>query len=130
MIKGSETCALGPCEIDNKWLATARLRLGYAFDRWLPYLTGGAAFGDVKATRVGLNSAGTNDVMAGWTVGGGVEYAFLGNWTAKLEYLYVDLGKFDCSTACGPVVDNVSFQTNVVRAGLNYKFSGPVFSRF
>jgi len=80
---------------------------------------------------VGLNAAGASDVMAGWAVGGGVEYAFLGNWTAKVEYLYVDLGKFDCGTACSPVTpDNVSFQTNVVRAGLNYKFSGPIFSRF
>ena len=52
------------------------------------------------------------------------------NWTAKVEYLYVDLGKFDCSTACGALVDNVSFQTNIVRAGLNYKFSGPIVSRF
>lgn len=130
MIKDSQTCALGPCEVDNKWLATARLRLGYAFDRWLPYLTGGAAFGDVEATRAGINPAGAHKVMTGWTVGGGVEYAFLGNWTAKVEYLYVDLGKFDCGAACGAPVDNVSFQTNVVRAGLNYKFSGPIFSRF
>ena len=131
MMKDSQACVLGPCEIDNKWFATARLRLGYAFDRWLPYLTGGAAFADVKATRVGINPAGATDIMAGWTVGAGVEYAFLGNWTAKFEYLYADLGKFDCGPACGGTpVDNVSFQTSVVRAGLNYKFSGPIFSRY
>jgi outer membrane immunogenic protein len=131
MMKDSQACAAGPCEIDNKWFATARLRLGYAFDRWLPYLTGGGAFADVKATRVGIDPAGQSHVMAGWTVGGGVEYAFLGNWTAKLEYLYADLGKFDCGAACGgaPTAD-VNFQTSVVRAGLNYKFSGPIFSRF
>jgi outer membrane immunogenic protein len=81
---------------------------------------------------VGLNPSGASDIMTGWTVGGGVEYAFLGNWTAKVEYLYADLGKFDCGAACGGavIVDNVSFQTNIVRAGLNYKFSGPIFSRF
>jgi outer membrane immunogenic protein len=131
MIKDSTACALGPCEIDNKWLATARGRVGYAFDRWLPFLTGGAAFGDVKATRVGVAAGGASDTMIGWTVGGGLEYAFLGNWTAKVEYLYVDLGKFDCGTACGAVVtDNVSFKENIVRAGLNYRFSGPIFSRY
>jgi outer membrane immunogenic protein len=130
MIKDSTDCALGPCEISNKWLATARGRIGYAFDRWLPFLTGGAAFGDVKATRVGVNPAGASDIMTGWTVGGGLEYAFLGNWTAKVEYLYVDLGKFDCAAACGAVPDNVTFKENIVRAGLNYRFSGPIFSRF
>jgi outer membrane immunogenic protein len=130
MIKDSVDCVAGPCEVDNKWLATARGRIGYAFDRWLPFLTGGAAFGDVKATRVGVAAGGTSDVMTGWTAGGGLEYAFLGNWTAKVEYLYVDLGKFDCGIACGAVVDNVTFQTNIVRAGLNYRFSGPIFSRF
>ena len=68
--------------------------------------------------------------MIGWTVGGGLEYAFLGNWTAKIEYLYVDLGKFDCGVACGATPDNVTFKENVIRAGLNYRFSGPIFSRF
>jgi outer membrane immunogenic protein len=130
MIKDSTTCALGPCEVENKWLGTARGRIGYAFDRWLPYLTAGAAFGDVKATRVGVAAGGASDIMAGWTAGVGLEYAFLGNWTAKVEYLYADLGKFDCGTACGAAADNVTFQTNIIRAGLNYKFSGPVFSRF
>jgi outer membrane immunogenic protein len=64
----------------------------------------------------------------GWTIGAGLEYAFMGNWSAKLEYLYVDLGNFDAGIA--PVVNTVSFKENIVRAGLNYKFSGPIFSRF
>jgi len=64
----------------------------------------------------------------GWTAGVGLEYAFLGNWTAKLEYLYVDLGSFNTGPA--PIVNNVSFKENIVRAGLNYKFSGPIFSRY
>jgi outer membrane immunogenic protein len=58
----------------------------------------------------------------------GLEYAFMGNWTAKLEYLYVDLGSFDAGHC--PVVNNVSFKENILRAGLNYKFSGPIYSRF
>jgi outer membrane immunogenic protein len=129
MMKGSVVCGIGTCETKNTWLATARARLGYAFDRWLPYVTGGGAFGNVKATNSVLSSASSTQV--GWTFGGGLEYAFMGNWTAKLEYLYVDLGKFNCGVACGAVVtDNVSLKENVIRAGLNYKFSGPIFSRF
>jgi len=50
----------------------------------------------------------------------------MGNWSAKLEYLYVDLGSFNAAV----VPTNVSFKENIVRAGLNYKFSGPIYSRF
>ena len=85
------------------WLATFRGRLGYAFDRWLPYITAGGAYGNVKAT---ATDAATGVVLAtgsksqlGWTGGVGLEYAFLGNWTAKIEYLYVDLGSFDAGLA-------------------------------
>ena len=60
---------------------------------------------------------------AGWTIGGGLEFALAQNWTAKAEYLYVNLGKFNCGLSCGPfVTDNVSFTTNLVRAGVNYRF--------
>jgi len=119
------------CETSNTWLATFRGRVGYAFDRWLPYITAGGAYGNVKATAslpALAASASTSKDKLGWTAGVGLEYAFLGNWSAKLEYLYVDLGSFDTGPA--PIVNNVSFKENIVRAGLNYKFSGPVFSRF
>jgi outer membrane immunogenic protein len=78
----------------------------------------------VSAAGVGLASAASNEL--GWTIGGGLEYAFMGNWSAKLEYLYVDLGSFNAAV----VPTNVSFKENIVRAGLNYKFSGPIYSRF
>jgi outer membrane immunogenic protein len=61
----------------------------------------------------------------GWAFGGGLEYAFLSNWWAKIEYLYVDLGSFNTGPA--PLVNNVSFKESIVRGGLNYKFSGPIF---
>ena len=109
----------------------AGLNAGYAFDRFLPYLTAGGAFGDIKAAATGLGVATSASASKfGWTFGGGLEYAFLSNWTAKVEYLYVDLGKFDCGISCGAIPDNVSFKSNIVRFGLNYKFAGPVFSRF
>jgi outer membrane immunogenic protein len=121
-IKGSATtvCA-GACETSNRWLGTARGRIGYAFDRFLPYFTGGAAFGDVKGTIAGVGSFSTTNI--GWTLGGGLEYAFVNNWSAKLEYFYVDLGRAVCNTACsGGDPFDVTFKTNLVRAGVNYKF--------
>jgi outer membrane immunogenic protein len=132
-VKGSVSCGAGlvNCETSNTWLGTFRGRLGYAFDRWLPYLTAGGAFGNVKATAsVPILGAAvsTSKTQIGWTVGAGLEYAFLSNWTAKIEYLYVDLGSFDTGPA--PFVNNVSFKESIVRAGLNYKFAGPIFSRY
>jgi outer membrane immunogenic protein len=121
-IKGDTTtaCPLG-CETKNSWLATVRGRVGPALDWMLPYATGGLAIGDVKARTPGF--AGADETQTGWTAGGGLELAVARNWSAKAEYLYVDLGKFDCGTACGPAVnDNVTFQTHIVRGGLNFKF--------
>jgi outer membrane immunogenic protein len=120
-IKGSTTVLCGTCETKNNWLGTARGRIGYAFDRFMPYLTAGAAFGDIKGTVLG---GGTfSDTKVGWTGGGGVEYFFTDNWSAKLEYLYVDLGKGNCDAVCsgGNPVD-VTLKTSVVRGGVNYKF--------
>jgi outer membrane immunogenic protein len=118
---GTGICT-GPvgCETQNHWLGTARGRIGYAFDRWLPYFTGGAAYGDVKMTpNSGLSESETR---LGWTLGGGVEWAFMGAWSAKLEYLYVDLGTATCSAATCGVQTDVDFKANVVRAGINYRF--------
>jgi outer membrane immunogenic protein len=122
-IRGSTStgiCTGISCETRNSWLATARGRIGYAFDRVMPFITGGAAFGDIKATPVGLGS--TTTTKTGWTLGGGAEFAIAGPWTAKVEYLYVDLGKGSCGTAVCGIATDVSFKTNVVRAGLNYRF--------
>lgn len=121
-IKGSTTSVLclGRCETENNWLGTLRGRIGYAFDRFLPYATGGAAFGNIKGTTP-LGSFARSEV--GWTAGGGLEYAFVNNWSAKLEYLYVDLGRASCSGGCvaAPNTD-ATLNTSLVRAGINYKF--------
>jgi outer membrane immunogenic protein len=131
-VKGSVTCGIVfSCETSSSWLATFRGRVGFAMDRWLPYVTAGGAYGNVKATAtlpiLGLSSSESSSQF-GWTFGAGFEYAFLENWTAKLEYLYVDLGSFNPLPA--PAVNNISFRENIVRVGLNYKFSGPISSRF
>jgi outer membrane immunogenic protein len=121
-IKGTETtvCGLPGCETRNRWLATGRGRIGYAWDRWLPFITGGAAGGDIKMTPGG--GASETKTKIGWTAGAGVEYAFMGPWSVKAEYLYVDLGKATCTAAtCGADTD-VTFKSNIVRAGINYRF--------
>jgi len=112
------------CETKSDWLGTGRLRIGYVFDRVLLYGTGGIAFGNIQA---GLNPPATFDsaTNVGWTAGAGVEFAFAENWTAKLEYLYVDLGSMSCSVNCGLAVPfTVPLTEKVVRAGVNFKF-GP-----
>ena len=124
-IKGSSSsaplCAIGSnCSVETEWLATVRGRIGYAWDRWLPYFTGGGAFGDVKMT--GSTGNSQTDTRAGWTVGAGVEWAFMGNWSAKLEYLYVDLGTKTCSTTVCLISTDTSVTDNLVRAGVNYRF--------
>ena len=122
-INGSTTtnCALG-CKTSDTWLSTVRGRLGYAADRFMPYVTGGAAFGDIRASTPGFS--GGSSTKTGWTLGGGLEAALVSNWTAKVEYLYVDLGSFNCGLGCGGGLtsDNVSFHTNLLRAGVNYRF--------
>jgi outer membrane immunogenic protein len=119
-MKDSATCTGGTCETKNDWLSTVRGRLGYAgWHNWLPYITGGLAMGDVKAT---APTGSASKTQLGWTAGLGVEYAWRTNWSVKLEYLYADLGKMNCGTACGAATDDVSFKTNLMRVGLNYRF--------
>jgi outer membrane immunogenic protein len=114
-IKGSSTCGGLSCETKNSWLATVRGRLGYAAGRFMPYVTGGAAFGDINNTIAGLGSA--SETKTGWTAGGGLEYNFNGPWSAKLEYLYVDLGRG------APIAgSDADLTANIVRAGINYRF--------
>lgn len=119
---GAGSVCDGPngCETKNSWLATARGRIGFAWDRFLPYITGGAAFGNIKATPNG--GASVNKTKVGWTAGAGVEWAFYGPWSAKLEYLYADLGSITCDTATCGSDTTVSLKTNMVRAGINYRF--------
>ena len=108
------------------WLDTTRVRVGWAWDHVLFYGTAGAAVGGVTATAnasaaaAGLAagvSAGDTQTRFGWTAGAGVEYAFNNYISAKVEYLYVDLG-----TQTQITFDNVKFNTNIVRAGVNLHF--------
>jgi len=116
----SAACPLG-CTTSDSWLSTVRGRVGYAFDRFMPYVTGGLAVGDIRAATPGL--VGGTSSNAGWTIGAGLEVALPGNWSAKAEYLHVDLGNFNCGTGCGGApTDNVSLHENIFRAGVDYHF--------
>ena len=112
------------------WLATARARIGVTpVDRWLVYATGGLAAADVAATITPPTASLDSDshVRAGWTAGGGVEALITGNWSAKLEYLYVGLQNhaYFVPTPNNPAADNraggVPLYNNIVRGGINYK---------
>lgn len=100
---------------DLDWYGTIRPRVGIAFDRVLPYVTGGFAFGSQELQVAGVKQAKT---LTGYTVGAGVEYAFTNNISAKLEYLYMDLGKTNYST----FATKAGNESHIVRAGVNYKF--------
>ncbi len=121
-LKGTADAAVcSGCLFKDTWFGTVRGRVGYAAERWLPYFTGGLAFGNVYMQ--GPSGGSATSTKAGWTVGAGVEYAFARSWSAKLEYLYVDLGSAPCGMAsCGFATDEtINFTANVVRAGLNLR---------
>ena len=109
----------GNCETRNNWLTTGRGRLGFAWDNWLPYITGGAAYGNIRS-----NFAGGSDTTnkLGWTAGAGFEYSFMGEWSAKIEYLYVDLGKATCGVATCGIDTDVTFKSHIGKIGVNYRF--------
>jgi outer membrane immunogenic protein len=112
------------CETESEWLATLRGRVGYAFDNVLLYGTAGAAVSRIKT---GLIPPSTFDssTEAGWTVGAGLEVGFAPNWTAKAEYLFIDLPNATCTTTvnCGAAAGStVTFNENIVRVGINFKF--------
>ena len=94
---------------------TVRARLGYAFGRVLPYVTGGFAWGNNTLDYGALSQSQTH---TGWTAGAGLEYALTDHWTAKTEYLYTDLSSkyYDIAGADSGV------NNQTVRVGVNYKF--------
>lgn len=130
---------------DMNWFGTLRGRLGFTANQLLVYVTGGLAFADIDYAARTFFAPGAFDYVgsgssteAGWTLGGGVEWAFAPNWSAKFEYLYYDLG--DTTIIQNPVAPNPPFQVatnfdnagHIVRIGLNYRFGwgGPVVARY
>jgi outer membrane immunogenic protein len=117
----------------ERWMATARLRLGYAADKWLFFITGGAAWSGVDVTvfEISPTAAHHKRTLTGWTAGAGYEYALGYGWSWKSEFLYIDYGWshfFDPADACSPNCATflnpreVSLKNYVFRTGLNWRF--------
>jgi len=121
-IKGTtNTLCISPaCQTNNNWLATARVRGGYAADRVLFYVTGGGAFGSILANTSGTTLQKENE--PGWAAGAGVEAALTDNITARAEYLYVDLQHASLTSPIPTAPVTVDFSASFVRLGLDYKF--------
>jgi outer membrane immunogenic protein len=114
------------------WFGAERVRLGYAFGRFLPYITGGLAYGQLKTGGVdggfgGLIFASTSYSVwqAGWTVGAGLEYAVLDNVSIKAEYLYSSMNGPNGASLALPngyrTFRGNGFDTNMARVGVNYQ---------
>jgi outer membrane immunogenic protein len=135
------TLTEGSAEQSIKWFGTARGRLGWADNGWLVYITGGGAWAGIDATTALSESGGgvtslaesntTSFTRGGWVLGGGTEVRISGPWSAKFEYLYMDLGGIsDTLTmtepgfgAVGTLTTNSEIHDHIIRAGLNYKLN-------
>ena len=106
-----------PWKFSNPWFGTLRARAGVAMSNMLFYGTVGLAYGalNIKNTPTGVSET---HISAGWAGGAGMEVAVTGNWTARAEYLYVDL------SSSSFVLDGSShgIQSNLLRLGVNYRF--------
>jgi outer membrane immunogenic protein len=132
-IKGSSSDPFfGGKTFDAKsdFLADVAGRVGIAWGQGLIYGKGGVAFVhdqfDFVGGLIGANATGTQD-RTGWTVGGGVEWAFSSAWSAKAEYLHYDFGGKDVTLADpvnGPALFHVNQTIDTVKFGLNFRFIG------
>jgi len=128
-IKGTTHTPLwfdSPLESKTTWMASLTGRVGYAWNNWMVYAKGGAAWAhfDFFSTNY-IGSWTASETPAGWTVGGGLEWAFANDWSAKLEYDYYDFGEHDVSFAGPPPPTTEHMTTRTMQAvtiGLNYHF--------
>ena len=145
----SFTCPAGVCtgaalpvtlrqQLD--FFGTVRARAGLVVTPTvLLYATGGLAYGQVDANTTLVGATRSPNYNPGWTVGGGVEAAMGGGWSAKVEYLYLDLGRVSGVSPSAVVSPsgvlligsfNSRVTDNIVRAGFNYNFSGPAIAKY
>ena len=114
------------CHTKLDWFGTVRGRVGWAFDRFLPYVTGGYAYGRLYADLGIPPVTSASGTRSGWTIGGGLEYALpWDHWSVKVEYLYVDLDDlfYDTAQVCGSLsCTAVNNHFSIARAGINYRF--------
>ncbi len=117
-----EGLKIGEIKQEIDWLGSLRLRAGFAADHALFYATGGLAVGGVELTLKdgdGDEFASNSDTNWGWTLGGGVEYAFTDDLSARIEYRYTDLGNIEAGSSDDGKADTAF---HAVRAGLSWHF--------
>ena len=121
--------AITGANVSLPWFGTVRGRVGYLFTpTLLLYGTAGFAYGQVDAFSF-------NNTRTGWTAGGGLEWMFAPHWSAKVEYLYVDLSSNGTTGTFGYTYGQIFHpQLNVVRVGVNYHFNwaapAPVVAKY
>lgn len=122
--------------VEADWQATLRGRLGWAEDRWLAYVTGGAAVSQIRLDTTFSDTSRANgrdsntDTKWGWVLGLGGEYALSDNWTIRGEYLYADFGKVSTDTVItnasasrfNNIKGSTEFKTQTVSLGMAYRF--------
>ena len=113
-ISGAED-TFAPWKFENPWFGTLRGRAGYAFSKFMVYATGGLAYGGIRGTVAGLDESKSH---LGWTVGLGAEVALNKAWSAKAEYLYMDLSNRTYSVTG----TSNGLESNLLRLGVNYHF--------
>ncbi|HRE21317.1 MAG TPA: porin family protein [Rhabdaerophilum sp.] len=111
-------CAVPGCRTELRSFGTVRGRIGYAFDRFMPYITGGLAVADIYGRAAGFTGS---DLRAGWTIGAGLEAAIWRNVSLKGEYLYYDFGRNTYNSVAVPSI-STNAKGHILRAGLNYRF--------
>jgi opacity protein-like surface antigen len=135
-IKGTTTQTIvgitGTASAKTDWIASATGRLGYTWDRWLIYGKGGAAWAHNNYTLsipVFPEHETASDTRTGWTVGGGIEWAFWNNVSAKAEYNYYDFGTSSVTlvgTFAGVPIEvpgvEIRQRISVGKLGVNYRF--------
>jgi opacity protein-like surface antigen len=140
------------CNTQVNWLASATAKVGYAWDRTLYYVKGGAAFlnetvsancivgpfnvpGNARTcnNQAGalINSISTQDTRLGWTIGIGAEFALNANWSAKAEYDYMAFGTRSSLASDGTTQLTSRTDVQITKIGLNYRFGpGSVIAKF
>lgn len=135
-IKGDTTQTIqgitGTAHAQTDWLASATGRLGWTWDRWLIYGKGGVAWAGEKYSLfipVFPEQEQASETRTGWTVGGGLEWAFWNNWSTKAEYNYYDFGARSLTligTFAGAPIEvpgvEIRQRMSVGKLGINYRF--------
>jgi outer membrane immunogenic protein len=104
-----------------QWTATLRGRLGYTYAAWLFYVTGGGAWQSYRLSATALGTTVSDDTTkTAWTAGGGAEWMFMPQWSAKFEYLYLESS--DSSVTLFGTTFTGHARNNIFRVGVNYHF--------